>query len=126
MKNFQQKKKNKHFWYSKPVLFILGIIVLIFAYNVFGLIGKMQETIKNRQNAEQKLENLQKEKEKLISDINKLKTDKGVEESIREKFGLAKEGEGMVVVVDDKTPALVENEQKPTGGFFSFFKNLFK
>lgn len=110
---------------SKPVLVFLGIIILVFAWSVLGLVGKMQETIKNKKIADDKIQELQKEKEKLLSDINELKTDKGVEKSIREKFGLAKEGEGMVVVVDDKNPP-VAGEDAGKKGFFSFLKNLFR
>jgi cell division protein FtsB len=125
MKNFQQKRKWRHILESKPILFILCILILFFAWSVFGLIDKMQDTIKNKKIASEKIQELQKEKEKLVSDIDKLKTDKGVEESIREKFGLAKEGEGVVVVVEDKN--------QPTNGtasestcFLSFIKNWFK
>ena len=125
MKNFQQKRRRRHILESKPVLFILCIVILFFAWSVFGLIGKMQETIKNKEISKAKINELQAEKEKLISDIDKLKTDKGVEESIREKFGLAKEGEGVVVVVEDKDLPEVQEENKSTG-FFSFIKNWFK
>ena len=47
-----------------------------------------------------------------------------MEESIREKFGLAKEGEGLIVILGDvKEPKVIN---KPEGGFFSFFQNWFK
>lgn len=85
--------------------------------------NKMQVTIENRKIAENKVAELEKEKKRLSSDISKLKSQDGVEESIREKFGLAKEGEGMIVVVEDKNPPQTP-KQKP-GGFFSFLKNLF-
>jgi cell division protein FtsB len=73
---------------------------------------------------ENKVIELQKQKEKLSLDIEKLKTDEGVEESIRTKFGLAKEGEGEIVIVEDKNPS--PPVEKSDGGFFSFLKNLFK
>ena len=110
---------------SKPILIFLGVVVLVFAWSVFGLVSRMQETMRNKKVVQDKIENLQKEKEKLISDINKLETDKGMEENIREKFGLAKDGEGMVVVVDDKNTPQNDAENK-TNGFLSFFKNWFK
>jgi len=75
--------------------------------------------------AEEKIQELQKEKAELLSNINQLKTDKGMEASIREKFGLAKEGEDMVVVVDDKDSPKTDSSAK-SAGFFSFLKNWFK
>ena len=109
---------------SRPILVLLGVLVLIFAWSVFGFMGKMQTTRENRKIAEEKLIKLQKQKEKLSSDIAKLNTDEGVEESIRARFGLVKEGEGMIVIVDDENPLEVEKQEE--GGFFSFFTNLFK
>ena len=125
MRNFQEKRRLNQIMHSKPVLIILGIMVLIFAYSVFGLVGKMRETINNKKIAEEKIQELQKEKEQLTANINQLKTNQGMEENIREKFGLAKDGEGMVVVVDDKNSPTADTENKPAG-FFSKIANWFK
>ena len=102
MRNFQEKSKLRHIMQSKPVLVLLGIIILIFAWSIIQLIGKAGETAKNRKIAEDKIIELHKGKEKLSSDIAKLNTDSGIEENIREKFGLAKEGKSMIVIVEDK------------------------
>ena len=110
---------------SKPILITLGIVVLVFAYSVFGLVGKMQETIKNKNIAQAKIADLQKTKDTLSANINQLNTVEGQEESIRNKFGWAKEGEGEIVIVDDKTQPTAAT-QANSSGFFSFFKNLFK
>ena len=124
MKNFQQKRSFRNILQSKPVLILLVILVLIFALGVINFMGKMEITRENRKIAESKVAELEKEKEKLSSDIAKLNTPRGVEESIRLKFGLAKEGENIIVVMDDKNQP--EMKTVPPSGFFSFFKNLFK
>ena len=85
----------------------------------------MEETGKNRKIVEDKITELEKSKEKLNSDITKLKTEQGIEESIREKFGLAKEGENMILIIDDKNSSEIP-KNTDSGGFFSFLKNLFK
>ena len=89
--------------------------------------GKMTITGENKKIAENKIKELEQEKEKLSSDIAKLKTDAGIEESIREKFGLAKEGEGVIVIVEDKNKTEVSDIKPP--GFLSslfFWRNWFK
>ena len=86
--------------------------------------NKMSVTRENRKIAENKVAQLEKEKEKLASDINKLKSQNGIEENIRDKFGLAKEGEGLIVILDDKNTA--ETSKENSGGFFSFLKNWFE
>ncbi len=124
MRNFQDKHKWKHILESKTVLALLFIIVLIFAWSVFGFWWKMSETSKNKKLAEEKVAELQKQKDKLTSDISELKTSEGVEANIRDKFGLAKDGEGLIVIVDDKKQDT--DGQASTGGFWSFFTNWFK
>ncbi|MBI2627408.1 septum formation initiator family protein [Candidatus Nomurabacteria bacterium] len=110
--------------HSRPVLAFLGILTLIFAWSVFSFMGKMEITVENRKVAENKVAELKKEKEKLSSDIAKLNTPGGIEESIRLKFGLAKEGENVIVVVGDENPP--ETKIAPSPGFFSFFEDWFK
>lgn len=124
MRNFQEKGSKK-FWQSWPVLAILSALLLVFTWNVFVFGGKMQDTRDNRKNAENKLSQLQEQKEKLSNDIAKLNTEDGIEENIREKFGLVKEGEGMIVIVENE---VVEEVPEPSkiSSFFSFFKKLFR
>jgi cell division protein FtsL len=124
MKNFQQKRILQRVIHSWPVLIFLSFLVLFFAWGMIGFIGKMMETRENRQIIESKVKELQQDKEKLTSDMVKLSTEEGREESIREKFGLAKEGEGMIVIIEDKDSVLVEDDKG--GGFFDFLRNWFK
>lgn len=124
MRNFQQKNKHGNLLHSKPVLIFLGILILFFAWGVFSLMNKMQITIENKRKAENKFIELQNKKEKFSAEIAKLKTESGIEESIREKFGLVKEGEDMIVIIEDKNTSAAR--EIPTNGFFLFFKNLLK
>jgi len=109
---------------SPPVLILLALIVMFLAWAVIGFTGKMISTAKNKRIAEDKVLGLQTQKDKLSVDLARLETDRGVEESIREKFGLAKEGEGLIVVVEDKKEAEVE-PPTATESFLSFFKKMF-
>ena len=124
MRNFQEKIGIRHIMQSRLILVFLGVIILVFAWSVIQLVSKAEETAKNKNIAEDKIAELQKGKEKLSSDIAKFQTEKGIEENIREKFGLAKEGENMIVIIEDKN--LPEKEEVESNGFFSFLKNWFK
>lgn len=125
MKNFQEKRGFKYLIQTKPFLIFLAIVIIFFTFNIVKLVGKMNETVKNRKIAEEKVIELQQRKQKLLGDIKKLETDKGKEEIFRENFGLSKEGEGMIMVVEDKNQKKPE-EEKSENSIFSFFKNLFK
>jgi hypothetical protein len=125
MKKFQSKKRYKKIIQSKPVLIILGISLIFFIWNIIKLTEKAIETKKNRDIARNKIIELQKQKSELELKIQKFNTEKGLEENIREKFGFAREGEGMILVIDDQNKSNnTETENK--NSFFNFLKNLFK
>jgi len=125
MRNFQKKERLKYIMQSKPFLVFLGIAIIAFFFSMFSLMNKMEETSKNRKIIEDKIAELEKSKEQFNSEIIKLKTEEGIEESIREKFGLAKEGENMIMIVDEKNSSETQKEAD-SSGFLSFLKNLFK
>ena len=125
MQNFQStKSKWRRALESKPVLIILALALIFFAWNTIGFMGKMRETAQNRKYAEEKVKELQVKKQQLSSDISRLGTQEGIEASIREKFGLAKPGEGVIVIIDDKNAPVPAPVKKPD--FWDFLKNLFK
>ncbi len=125
MRNFKEKKRKSSIWESKIVLILLGILIIVFTWNLIGFMNKREDTARNKRIAEDKITELEKVRTQLSADIGKLNTEEGVEENIREKFGLVKEGEEMIVIVEDKNPPVEEAGNKKSG-FFSFFKNLFK
>ena len=124
MRNFQQKKGWQHIMHSRPVLIFLGVLLLIFLWSILGFWNKMLETGRNKKTIEEKVASLQQQKQKLSSDIDNLNTVEGKEKLFRENFGLAKDGEDLIVIVDDKNPP--PPPKSTSSGFFSFFTNLFK
>ena len=58
-----------------------------------------------------------------LSDIKKLNTDEGIEETIREKFQVAKEGEKVVIIVDrENIESNIYPEKKSESGFIFWIK----
>jgi cell division protein FtsB len=125
MRNFQKKGIWGRILQSKPALILLGIIILTFAWSIFRFSARLRETDRNRQIAEDKVIQLRQQKEKLAADIESLNTDAGKERVFRENFGLAKEGEEVIVIVDDKSVPATQNNSY-FFGFFSFLKGLFE
>ena len=71
------------------------------------------------------MEELVLQKDRLTRDINTLSTQNGVEEIIRDKYGLAKEGEGLIVITDDNNQTNTQNIQT-NKSFLGYIKRLFK
>lgn len=74
-------------------------------------------------------------KEKLVSNIEYLKTDDGVESEIRNKFRLVKQGESVAVIINDEASSTKNNIKIPqniseistsTSFFGKIFNYLFK
>ncbi|MEO5635461.1 MAG: septum formation initiator family protein [Candidatus Paceibacterota bacterium] len=128
MRNFQKKRVWRKIMESKPVLVMLIVLLLVFSWSIIGFIGKLQVTSENKKIAEKKVAELQKQKDEYNAKIEKLKTQNGVEETIRDTYGLAKEGEGLIVVVDDQS-AIDAAAKRDSSGFWShvfFWNNWFK
>jgi cell division protein FtsB len=121
-KNFNKKIALKKRIFSLPMLLILLVVLIIICCSVFGLIKSNNKTRENRDLAFNQLASLQKREQELKSGIEKLKTADGMEENIRDKFRATKEGEELIVIVEDKKDPSVVVEKS---GFLAFLKRVF-
>src|SRR3989338_2608644 len=112
MRDFQEKGKIRRLLESRPALFIFTLLILLSAWNLIGFWQKMDETGKNRRMAEEKAAELGASKKNLEFEIGRLESDRGIEEVLRENYGLAREGEGVIVVIEDRSAEGSEAESK--------------
>ncbi|MCX6752756.1 MAG: septum formation initiator family protein [Candidatus Nomurabacteria bacterium] len=125
MKNSQEQNIFQKIVHSKLGLIIFGIFVVFFGWSIIKFAGKYQDIVKNRKISEDKITQLQQEKDRLTKDINTLNTQSGVEATIREKYGLAKDGEGMIVITDNQDKKTDTNTQTDNS-ILSKIKGWFK
>lgn len=99
---------------------VLALIILIVfgVRGVWGAYNKEKESRVLRIEAEAKLRDLELRESQLRADIAELKTERGVEGVLRERYDVAKEGEGVIVIVDQSAPP---PQPKPTT--YQRFKN---
>ena len=85
---------------------LLALLFLVFlaASGAWGVYEKERESKKLRLLAEAEREDLFMRQAQLESDTTQLKTDRGLEEALREQFALAERGEQLIVIVDPPTP----------------------
>ena len=72
-----------------------------------------------RKEAEIQLADLAKRRAQLETDIEKLKTPRGMEEALREQYRLAKTGEHLIIIVDPPTSSPIE----ATSSVMEWFQN---
>jgi cell division protein FtsB len=133
--DFQKKKKIKNIIHSPASILILFIIFLILIRAIFSVYQKQNISIQNLAKEKMEYEKMSQRKEKLVSNIEYLKTDDGVESEIRNKFRLVKQGESVAVIINDEASSTKNNIKIPqniseistsTSFFGKIFNYLFK
>lgn len=104
MLDFQKKKRFRKILYSPFTLIILFIVFAILCKGVWGVYNKSQLSLENLERERKELEKLSVREKNLASSIDYLKTEQGIEDEIRTKFRVVKEGEKVVVIVDNQVP----------------------
>jgi hypothetical protein len=117
MAGFGKKKKLTEYLYSKPSIFVLGVIAVFMAFAVFTRFTVEREMAARKLETEAQRQELMERKALLEERVEYLSGDRGIEEEIRKHFDVAKEGEQVVIIVDKEEeetaiPQLLE-EVKP-------------
>ena len=121
----ENRKRNnfKKIMRAPGVLLVVIVFSIILIGSTVSMASKSLETSKRKNLAEQEIKELALQKSELEREINNLQTEEGQEKIIRDKFRVTKDGEELVVVVDDKKDSIpTSNDSK----FIQFFKNIFK
>lgn len=106
MFNFYEKRRFRRFFYSYLTLGILGFLVVMLAISVWGRFETEQMTREKREELALKRDALASRAHVLSSEIQKLGSERGVEEEVREKFEVGVPGEKLIVIVDPKKEEL--------------------
>ncbi len=125
MLEFQEKRRIKRFIYSKVTLVLLIVLVIFILNAVWKVYKKQDYTRDNLVKAAASLTSLKAREKMLSSEIERLKTENGIEEEIRAKYGLVKPGEEVIIVVD-KDDNFTSSSEAPKASFWEKFLNLFK
>ena len=89
------------------MLALLGLIAVSIS-GVWGVYKKERESAELRAQVERERADLTARRALLESDLNSLKTDKGIQEALREQYALAENGEQLIVIVDPQAPTPVK------------------
>jgi cell division protein FtsB len=120
-----QKKRYQRMIYSRITILVLILLVFFLGKAVLNVYEKAQRTKENLNIATTELENLESRGDLLEERIESFKTEKGIEEEIRDKFNVIKEGEHVIMIVDEElTDEDMKNEN--SGSLWQRIKFLFK
>ena len=96
------------------VLFLMGAVATSGAW---GIYKKERESRALRDEAEAQVTELRRRESDMRGDIERLKTSRGVEETLRKQYDLAKPGEGLIIIVEPQESPLPA--QNPPSGWLS-------
>ena len=110
MRTFEKREDPIRLMRRRLVILLLLAVVVVGVRGVWGVYKKEQESRTLRADAEMQLADMKIREADLRRDMTALKSERGIEEVLREEYELAKEGEGVIVIVDSAEPAPKEPE----------------
>lgn len=119
MFDFHEKRRLKSYLYSKPTIIALFVVAGFLSLSVYTRFGVEREMAEKREAVASELETLKAQASILESQVTHLKSERGIEEEIRNRYQVSKKGEQVVVVLDgeeksssteDTTPQAEEEE----------------
>ena len=129
MQEFQHKRKIKNKLYSKTVIVILFFLLIYFIWDVIGAYSRKKESDRILQKINSDYQALVFRSQNIKTSIDRLNTPNGVEEEIKQKFNVVKEGEKVAVIVDDNNVSATPTISPPKsflGKLGNWFANIFK
>jgi cell division protein FtsB len=113
MKKFPTSGRFRQFIASRSAQAFLALILILVGEGVFQLYQRERLIAKEEASLRRELDLLEAKRLELLASVARLETDRGVEEVIRESFGVVKEGEKVINLIGVATatavlPATVE------------------
>ncbi|HEU5114497.1 MAG TPA: septum formation initiator family protein [Candidatus Paceibacterota bacterium] len=124
MREFQERRRIKRFLHSRYAIAVLAIVVLVLVRGVWNVYGKYEKSKEIADRMQSDLSSLQSRESSLSKQIDALSTPEGKEREIRDRFGVVKDGEKMVILVDDSTTS-TQTAAAANTGFWSRFLGFF-
>ena len=122
----QEKKKFHQIVYSRPTLVLLAVLLVVTLNSTWKMYEKASLAREQKNRLENELESLKARELDLQAKIANLKTERGLEEEIRGRFSVAKNGESVVVVVDPSSEGTSTQDESVIGGLWHKFLRLFE
>ena len=102
MRQFADKRKVKRILYSPFSVIILATLVFFLGRSVWKAYSKNTISREARAGALRQIKELEARKAELEAKLEKLQSPEGLESEIRDKLPVAKEGEEVIIIVDDQ------------------------
>lgn len=124
MTNLLRKKKYRRFLFSKVGIVIVLVLTVLVSRAAWNVYEKERMTRAKVVGAEYELEELKEREAELERDLALFATSEGIEEEIRDTYGFAKEGEEVLIILEEEENTAGFTQSKPT--LWQRFLSLFR
>lgn len=112
MANFRGRYDPARLFLKRVGTLALLVLVIAAGAGAVRVYLKERESRMLREYAEIEKQELEQQAERLRADTQKLKTDRGQEEALREQYDVGKRGESLIIIVEPKAPEPIP--ERPT------------
>ena len=111
MPQFGKKKQFTDYFYTRPVAFVLGVVCVLLAVSVYERFTIEREMAERRAQVEQEQQELVERKQYIQDQVEYLEGERGIEEELRKRFDVAKEGEQVIILLGEDDEDVVESSE---------------
>lgn len=122
---FQERKKIRKILYSKATLIVLLVTLVFVVRGAWNIYKKAAIARAERDQVAKDLADMEGRTAELRTSLERLRSNHGIEEEVRQKFTVAKPGEDIVVVVDENAKK-GKNDEATEQGFWARFLGFFQ
>ncbi len=127
MSEIRKKKRLRRVFTSPLSLLVLLVVCVLVARGTYSIYLKAERAKEARNDVDRELTELLAREIFLESEVKKLETESGIEQEIRERYGLGKPGESLAIIVDSAHPEASQLEDRSMlAGVYFWFMGLFK
>ena len=127
MREFQERRKTRNIIFSWPIIGFLVVFNIVVGVRLVGIYTESLSASKEEETANHELQALENKKIKLETEVKRLSADQGIEEELRKRFGMAKPGEEMLIIINNNAKGSSSGQiVKSSGGFWQNFLAFIK
>lgn len=110
MFEFHEKRKLKKILFSKGMLLLLFVLTACMVYGAHNAYKKKEVASARREELAAELAALEHRASELEGDIQELEDSRGIEAELRNRYEVGREGEEMIVLVEEEAPSAPKDE----------------
>ena len=121
--DFEKRKRAKRLLGSRALVVILVLLVVVLGRATWSVAQKEKATSNTLVDVQSREADLEDQKLFFESEIERLQTEEGIEEEVRDRYGLARSDEKVVILVDEDSD---EDGGSTRRGWWSTIKGWFR